>query len=172
MLNEVKKRMKELRRNSSVVWIPEEEDNGTTSYNSGGLGILGHEVERQPVPPSLMTSTSERRQWFDLPPNERRQLEFTFSFPVRHTSANSGWKRCDHMFRRVYDSMVKIGLDMRVETLVSLSFKWLKYFCFVQMLADHLRLSRCTFCKGISMHMQQAHGRLKDGRFLKRIHLS
>ncbi|XP_026417960.1 hexokinase-3-like [Papaver somniferum] len=112
-----------------------------------GSGILGHEVERQPIPPSLMTSTSEdlfdfiadtlnqfiekEGNGFDLPPNERRQLGFTFSFPVRQTSANSGylvkWTKGfsikDLVGKDVTacleESLVKIGLDIRVATLVN-----------------------------------------------------
>ncbi|KAI3968178.1 hypothetical protein MKX01_018481, partial [Papaver californicum] len=110
-----------------------------------GSGILGHEVERQPIPPSLMTSTSEdlfdfiadtlnqfidrEDNGFDLPPNERRQLGFTFSFPVRQTSANLGylvkWTKGfsikDLVGKNVTacleESLVKIGLDIRVATL-------------------------------------------------------
>lgn len=67
--------------------------------------VLEHEVERQPIPPHLMTSTSE--DLFDFiasslkefiakegdgsnTSQDRRELGFTFSFPVKQMSVSSG----------------------------------------------------------------------------------
>lgn len=68
--------------------------------------VLEHEVERQPIPQNLMTSTSEDLFDFiasslkefiekegdgsELSPDRRRELGFTFSFPVKQMSVSSG----------------------------------------------------------------------------------
>ncbi|KAL6976605.1 Hexokinase-3, variant 2 [Sarracenia purpurea var. burkii] len=71
-----------------------------------GSSVLGHDVERQPIPQHLKTSTS--KELFDFiasslkdfiekeeriseqPAAKTRDLGFTFSFPVRQTSVSSG----------------------------------------------------------------------------------
>lgn len=89
--------------------------------------VLEHEVERQPIPPHLMTGTS--KDLFDFiasslkefiakedgsnSSQDRRELGFTFSFPMKQMSVSSGilikwtkgffrcrygWKRCCSMF--------------------------------------------------------------------------
>ncbi|OVA11688.1 Hexokinase [Macleaya cordata] len=112
-----------------------------------GSGILGHEVQKQPIPLHLITSTSEELFDFialtlkqfvegedngsELQQNERRELGFTFSFPVRQISASSGilikWTKGfsieDLVGKDVttclQESMAKIELDMRVAALVN-----------------------------------------------------
>lgn len=109
--------------------------------------IVGHEVERQPIPQHLMTSTTEELFGFialtlkrfveretndsNLPLDKRRELGFTFSFPVRQTSPSSGilikWTKgfsiSDMVGKDVSDclqqAIQKIGLDMRVAVLVN-----------------------------------------------------
>ncbi|KAL6009982.1 hypothetical protein ACLOJK_000413 [Asimina triloba] len=106
--------------------------------------ILDHQVERQSVPQHLMTSTSEDlfdfiastlEQFvgkegtdFQLPP-DKRQLGFTFSFPVRQTSVSSGilikWTKgfaIEDMTGKdvagcLQQALDKRGLDMRVAAL-------------------------------------------------------
>ncbi|KAK1291419.1 Hexokinase-3 [Acorus calamus] len=110
-------------------------------------GILQRQVESQPIPQELMTSTSE--ELFDFiamtlkdfveregndsesPPNKRRELGFTFSFPVRQTSVSSGvlikWTKGfaidDTVGRDVAEcleeAMMRRGLNMRVAALVN-----------------------------------------------------
>ncbi|KAM7502496.1 hypothetical protein LguiB_001400 [Lonicera macranthoides] len=113
--------------------------------------ILGQDVVRQPIPQHLMTSTSEVAEFelFDFiasslkefveregsPPEilqvKRRELGFTFAFPVRHMSVSSGylikWTKgfsieemvgkdvAEHLQRAVSSK----GLDMRVAALVN-----------------------------------------------------
>ncbi|KAK9273444.1 hypothetical protein L1049_018254 [Liquidambar formosana] len=109
--------------------------------------IPKHDVKRQPIPQNLMTSTS--RDLFDfiasslqkfvesegtsseLSPVRRRELGFTFSFPVKQTSVSSGilikWTKAfaieDMVGRDVADclqqAMTNRGLDMRVAALVN-----------------------------------------------------
>ncbi|KAF8395758.1 hypothetical protein HHK36_019709 [Tetracentron sinense] len=106
--------------------------------------ILRHDVE-QPIPPALMTSTSEDLFDFiassleqfvereanssDLPLVKRRELGFTFSFPVKQTSVSSGilikWTKgfsIEDMVGKdvaecLQQAMIKRGLDMRVAAL-------------------------------------------------------
>ncbi|PIA48282.1 hypothetical protein AQUCO_01400699v1 [Aquilegia coerulea] len=109
--------------------------------------IVRHKVERQPIPPHLMTSTSEELFDFialtleqfveretnssDLPLDKKRELGFTFSFPVRQLSASSGilikWTKgflIEDMIGKdvsecLQQAMIKKGLDMRVVALVN-----------------------------------------------------
>ncbi|KAJ8446875.1 hypothetical protein Cgig2_016185 [Carnegiea gigantea] len=70
-------------------------------------GIIRHDVERKPIPEDLMTSTSEDlfdfiatslKEFVEKEDNKdsdcfsvrRRELGFTFSFPVKQTSVSSG----------------------------------------------------------------------------------
>lgn len=109
--------------------------------------ILGHDVERQPIPQHLMTSTSEElfdfiasslKEFVEREGNaseisqvKRRELGFTFSFPVRQMSVPSGilikWTKSfsieDMIGRDVAEcleqAMSRRGLDMRVAALVN-----------------------------------------------------
>ncbi|KAA8549820.1 hypothetical protein F0562_001504 [Nyssa sinensis] len=109
--------------------------------------ILGHDMERQPIPQHLMTGTSEELFDFivsslkqfveakgndsDLSPGKRRELGFTFSFPVKQTSISSGilikWTKgfaiADLVGRDfsecLQQAMSKRGLDMRVAALIN-----------------------------------------------------
>lgn len=107
---------------------------------------LEHEVERQPIPEHLMTSTSE--DLFDFiasslkefiakegdGPNisqDRKELGFTFSFPVKQMSVSSGilikWTKAfsivDMVGRDVaaclQEALTRKGLDVRVAALVN-----------------------------------------------------
>ncbi|KAK2979198.1 hypothetical protein RJ640_024640, partial [Escallonia rubra] len=112
---------------------------------------LEHTVDRQAIPQHLMTSTSEVAEFelFDfiasslkkfveeeeniseLSQVKRRELGFTFSFPVRQTSVSSGilikWTKgfaIDDMVGRdvsecLSDAMSRGGLDMRVAVLIN-----------------------------------------------------
>ncbi|KAK1278599.1 Hexokinase-3 [Acorus gramineus] len=110
-------------------------------------GILQRQVESQPIPQELMTSTSEELFHFiamtlkdfveregndsESPPDKRRELGFTFSFPVRQTSVSSGvlikWTKGfaidDTVGRDVTEcleeAMMRRGLNMRVAALVN-----------------------------------------------------
>ncbi|GFZ02533.1 hexokinase-like 1 [Actinidia rufa] len=113
-------------------------------------GILGYDVERQPIPQHLMTSTSELAKFdlFDFIASslqefeqkegvsevsavKKRELGFTFSFPVKQTSVSSGilikWTKGfaiqDMVGRDVseclQEAMSKKGLNMRVIALIS-----------------------------------------------------
>ncbi|KAL9458660.1 hypothetical protein AB3S75_007514 [Citrus x aurantiifolia] len=109
--------------------------------------ILSSDVERQPIPPELMTGTSE--DLFDFiasalqqfvekegngsepPPIRRRELGFTFSFPVKQTSVSSGilikWTKGfaiesmvgQEVTESLQRALDKRGLDMRVAALVN-----------------------------------------------------
>ncbi|KAL3621986.1 Hexokinase-3 [Castilleja foliolosa] len=109
--------------------------------------IIGHVVERQPIPQNLMTSTSKdlfdfiatslkdfvQREENDPEPSqsERRELGFTFSFPVKQTSSSSGtlikWTKgfsIEDMVGKdvsqcLQQAMSRKGLDMRVSALVN-----------------------------------------------------
>ncbi|GFY94297.1 hexokinase-like 1 [Actinidia rufa] len=111
-------------------------------------GILRHDVERQPIPQHLMTSTSEE-DLFDFIASslqefvqkeegvseastvKKRELGFTFSFPVKQTSVSSGilikWTKgfaIEGMVGRdvsecLQQAMSKKGLNMRVAALVN-----------------------------------------------------
>ncbi|XP_077218204.1 hexokinase-3-like isoform X2 [Tasmannia lanceolata] len=92
--------------------------------------IIGNQVERQPIPPDLMTSTSEdlfdfiastldrfvqtESNGFVLPPDKTRELGFTFSFPVRQTSESSGilikWTKGFAIENMVNDSVGTLAL--------------------------------------------------------------
>ncbi|KAG5144467.1 hypothetical protein AAZX31_11G015400 [Glycine max] len=105
-----------------------------------------HEVERQPIPQHVMTSTSE--DLFDFIASslkefiakegdgsnisqDRRELGFTFSFPVKQMSVSSGilikWTKgfsiVDMVGRDVaaclQEALTRKGLDMRVAALVN-----------------------------------------------------
>ncbi|TKY71050.1 Hexokinase-3 protein [Spatholobus suberectus] len=107
---------------------------------------LEHEVERQPIPLDVMTSTSE--DLFDFIASslkefiakegdgsnisqDRRELGFTFSFPVKQMSVSSGilikWTKgfsiVDMVGRDVaaclQEALTRKGLDMRVAALVN-----------------------------------------------------
>ncbi|KAI4368630.1 hypothetical protein MLD38_017167 [Melastoma candidum] len=109
--------------------------------------ILSHDVERQPIPRHLMTSTSE--ELFDFVAaalksfvenketcdgdvrDSGRELGFTFSFPVNQTSVSSGilirWTKGfaieDMVGKDVSESLQlalrRKGLDMRIVALVN-----------------------------------------------------
>lgn len=108
--------------------------------------ILPRDVERQTIPYDLMTGTSEDLFDFiasslkrfvesegtsEMLPARRRELGFTFSFPVRQTSVSSGilikWTKgfsIDDMVGRdvsecLQQSIDKQGLEMRVAALVN-----------------------------------------------------
>lgn len=109
--------------------------------------ILSCDVERQPIPQDLMTSTSEdlfdfiasslkqfverEAQNSEFSPVKRRELGFTFSFPVKQTSVSSGilikWTKRfsvkDMVGKDVSEclqhAMTRNGLDMRVAVLVN-----------------------------------------------------
>ncbi|OIW11124.1 hypothetical protein TanjilG_22931 [Lupinus angustifolius] len=103
-----------------------------------------HEVERQPVPQHLMTSTTE--DLFDFIASslkefiakegdgsklDRRELGFTFSFPVKQMSVSSGilikWTKGFSIVNMVgrdvaaclQDAVTRKGLDVRVAALVN-----------------------------------------------------
>ncbi|ESW28980.1 hypothetical protein PHAVU_002G034000 [Phaseolus vulgaris] len=107
---------------------------------------LEHEVERQPIPYNVMTSTSE--DLFDFIASslkdfiakegegsnisqDRRELGFTFSFPVKQMSVSSGilikWTKgfsiVDMVGRDVaaclQEALTRNGLDVRVAALVN-----------------------------------------------------
>ncbi|XP_057472921.1 hexokinase-3-like isoform X2 [Actinidia eriantha] len=109
-------------------------------------GILGHDVERQPIPQHLMTSTSEDLFDFiasslqefvqkegvsEVSAVKKRELGFTFSFPVKQTSVSSGilikWTKgfaIEDMVGRdvsecLQQAMSKKGLNMQVAALVN-----------------------------------------------------
>ncbi|XP_061374117.1 hexokinase-3-like isoform X1 [Gastrolobium bilobum] len=108
--------------------------------------VFEHEVERQPIPLHLMTSTSE--DLFDFIASslkefiskegdgsnispDRRELGFTFSFPVKQLSVSSGilikWTKgfsiVDTVGRDVaacmQEALSRKGLDVRVAALVN-----------------------------------------------------
>ncbi|KAL6563888.1 Hexokinase-3 [Orobanche hederae] len=109
--------------------------------------IIGHDVERQPIPQHLMTSTSEElfdfiatslKDFVEREENvsepsqgEMRELGFTFSFPVKQTSSSSGtlikWTKgfsIEDMVDRdvawcLQQAMSRKGLDMRVAALIN-----------------------------------------------------
>ncbi|XP_051120366.1 hexokinase-3-like [Andrographis paniculata] len=114
----------------------------------GGDGsIIKHDIELQPIPQDLMTSTSE--ELFDFiattlkdfieredeisatSQQERRELGFTFSFPVKQTSSVSGylinWTKGfsveDLVGRDISEFLQQAinrkGLDMRVAVLIN-----------------------------------------------------
>ncbi|KAE9606526.1 hypothetical protein Lal_00014046 [Lupinus albus] len=103
-----------------------------------------HEVERQPIPQHLMTSTSEDLFDFiasslkefiakegDGSKADRRELGFTFSFPVKQMSVSSGilikWTKGFSIVNMVgrdvaaclQDALTRKGLDVRVSALVN-----------------------------------------------------
>ncbi|KAI3414665.1 Phosphotransferase [Psidium guajava] len=106
--------------------------------------ILAYDVKRQDIPSHLMTSTTE--DLFDFvasslkefveseengPLNRRRELGFTFSYPVKQTSVSSGilikWTKGfaieDMVGKEVVDclqqALTRKGLSMRVSSLVN-----------------------------------------------------
>ncbi|KAL3530010.1 hypothetical protein ACH5RR_009332 [Cinchona calisaya] len=109
--------------------------------------ILGHDVQRQPIPEHLMTSTSEELFDFiaaslqdfvekegngsEILQSKIRDLGFTFSFPVKQTSVASGilikWTKGfsipDMAGKDVSgclnQAMARRGLDMRVTVLIN-----------------------------------------------------
>ncbi|KAK7843457.1 hexokinase-3, partial [Quercus suber] len=113
----------------------------------GQRSILEPDVERQPIPQHLMTSTSEDLFDFiasslkefvekegdgsDTSLMRRRELGFTFSFPVKQTSVSTGilikWTKGfgieDTVGREVSEcleqAMARKGLNMRVAALVN-----------------------------------------------------
>ncbi|CAM8910227.1 unnamed protein product [Rhodiola kirilowii] len=110
-------------------------------------GIVDHVVERQPIPQNLMIGRSEELFDFiasslkkfvlgegeqsDFSAGKRRELGFTFSFPVKQTSISSGilikWTKGFSIRGMVGKdvseclqiAMAKIGLDMRVAALIN-----------------------------------------------------
>ncbi|KAI3522805.1 hypothetical protein L1887_00855 [Cichorium endivia] len=111
----------------------------------GQRSILGHDVERKPIPQHLMTSTSEElfdfialslKEFIERNGNKNNQvrgkdLGFTFSFPVKQTSLSSGtlikWTKGfaiqDMVEKDVVECLQKAlsrsGLDMNVAALVN-----------------------------------------------------
>lgn len=114
----------------------------------GGEGslILSHDVERQPIPQELMCGTSEDlfdfiamtlKQFIEQEddpeqkPDEKKELGFTFSFPVRQISVSSGilikWTKefsvedavGKDVAQCLEEAMTKAGLNMRVAALVN-----------------------------------------------------
>ncbi|CAL9109965.1 unnamed protein product [Musa acuminata var. zebrina] len=115
----------------------------------GGKGsmILSHKVESQPIPQELMTGTSEElfnfiasilkrfvqseNDGFQQLPDDRKDLGFTFSFPVKQLSISSGvlikWTKGfsiedavgKDIAQCLNEAMTKIGLNMRVAALVN-----------------------------------------------------
>ncbi|KAJ6794312.1 hexokinase-3-like [Iris pallida] len=109
--------------------------------------VIRHQVERQPIPQHLMTSTSELlfdfiamtlKQFVDREEDDveqelvrSRELGFTFSFPVKQTSFTSGalikWTKGfaiedavgKDVSQCLEEAMTKKGLDMRVAALVN-----------------------------------------------------
>lgn len=109
--------------------------------------IMAHDVERQPIPRHLMTSTSKDlfdfiasslKQFVESEEKDsefsavkRRDLGFTFSFPMKQTSVSSGilikWTKGfsiqDMVGSDISDclqqAMTRRGLDMRVAALVN-----------------------------------------------------
>ncbi|TKY67802.1 Hexokinase-3 protein [Spatholobus suberectus] len=109
--------------------------------------VLEHEVERQPIPQHLMTSTSEdlfdfiasslkefiekERDGSELSLDRRRELGFTFSFPVKQMSVSSGilitWTKGFSIVDMVgidvpaclQEALTRKGLDMHVAALVN-----------------------------------------------------
>ncbi|KAG5118159.1 hypothetical protein JHK82_032579 [Glycine max] len=109
--------------------------------------VLEHEVERQPIPQNLMTSTSQDLFDFiasslkefiekegdgsELSPDRRRELGFTFSFPVKQMSVSSGillkWTKGFSIVDLVgidvpaflQEALTRKGLDVRVAALVN-----------------------------------------------------
>lgn len=107
--------------------------------------VLEHEVERQPIPPHLMTGTS--KDLFDFiasslkefiakedgsnTSQDRRELGFTFSFPMKQMSVSSGilikWTKgfsiVDMVGRDVaaclQEAFARNGLDVHVAALVN-----------------------------------------------------
>ncbi|KAL2329197.1 hypothetical protein Fmac_022624 [Flemingia macrophylla] len=108
--------------------------------------LLEHEVERQPIPQHLMTSTSE--DLFDFIASslkefiekegdgselslDRRELGFTFSFPVKQMSVSSGilikWTKGFSIVDMegidvpgcLQEALTRKGLDMKVAALVN-----------------------------------------------------
>ncbi|KAI3822490.1 hypothetical protein L1987_10080 [Smallanthus sonchifolius] len=113
----------------------------------GQRSILGHDVERKPIPQHLLTRTSEEffdfialslkefveRKGNNLQPSQVRgkDLGFTFSFPVKQTSVSSGtlikWTKgfaIDDMVEKdvvecLQKALSRRGLDMNVAALVN-----------------------------------------------------
>ncbi|XLR22716.1 hypothetical protein HN51_068963 [Arachis hypogaea] len=114
--------------------------------NGQRSSVLEHDVERQPIPEHLMTSTSE--ELFDFIASSlkefiakegdgsnistnRRELGFTFSFPVKQMSVSSGilikWTKgfsVVNMVRRdvaacLQEALARKGLDVHVAALVN-----------------------------------------------------
>ncbi|XP_028187513.1 hexokinase-3-like [Glycine soja] len=109
--------------------------------------VLEHEVERQPIPQHLMTSTSEDLFDFiasslkefiekegnasELSLDRRRELGFTFSFPVKQMSVSSGillkWTKGFSIVDMVgidvpacmQEALTRKGLDVRVAALAN-----------------------------------------------------
>ncbi|KAL0459170.1 UNVERIFIED_CONTAM: Hexokinase-3 [Sesamum latifolium] len=109
--------------------------------------IIEHDVDLQPIPQHLMRSSSvelfdfiatslkdfvEREENISEPsPGERRELGFTFSFPVKQTSSSSGtlikWTKgfsIEDMVGRdvsecLQEALSRKGLDMQVTVLIN-----------------------------------------------------
>ncbi|XP_020214704.1 hexokinase-3 [Cajanus cajan] len=109
--------------------------------------VLEHEVEQQPIPQHLMTSTSKDLFDFiasslkefiekegngsELSPDRRRELGFTFSFPVKQMSVSSGilikWTKGFSIVDMegidvpacLQEALARKELDMRVAALVN-----------------------------------------------------
>ncbi|KAA8528062.1 hypothetical protein F0562_035069 [Nyssa sinensis] len=108
--------------------------------------VIEHDVDRHPIPQYLMTSRSEelfdfivssllqyieRGEDSELSSSKRREIGFTFSFPVKQTSVSSGilikWTKefaIEDMVGRdvsecLQEAMSKRGLNVRVAALIN-----------------------------------------------------
>ncbi|XP_057852508.2 hexokinase-1 [Cryptomeria japonica] len=113
----------------------------------GKGGVVNKEFVEVSIPPSLMVSTTKELfdyiaselasfvategEKFHLPPGRRRELGFTFSFPVKQTSIDSGtlvnWTKGFSISETIGTDVVaalnealqRQGLDMRVAALIN-----------------------------------------------------
>uniref|UniRef100_A0A0D6R1Y1 Phosphotransferase n=1 Tax=Araucaria cunninghamii TaxID=56994 RepID=A0A0D6R1Y1_ARACU len=109
--------------------------------------VIGQEFEEVSIPPNLMVSTTKElfdyiaselarfvateAENFRLPPGQKRELGFTFSFPVKQTSIDSGtlvnWTKGFSVSETIGKDVVAVlnealqrqGLDMRVAALIN-----------------------------------------------------
>ncbi|EEF46378.1 hexokinase-2 [Ricinus communis] len=110
-------------------------------------GLINQEFAEVPIPPNLMTGTSDalfdyiaaelvkfisqESEEFHPPPGKKRELGFTFSFPVIQTSIASGtlvrWTKGfsiddavgQDVVAKLTKSMERMGVDMHVSALVN-----------------------------------------------------
>ncbi|KAI3894533.1 hypothetical protein MKX03_027563 [Papaver bracteatum] len=94
--------------------------------------VVDTEFEQVSIPKLLMSGTSEESERFSFPSGKKREIGFTFSFPVKQTAIDSGilikWTkgfaisgtRGKDVVVCLNEAMERQGLDMRVSALVSL----------------------------------------------------